>query len=980
MTTELRETGISVLGGIPWGTHFCHFYETRQDLLDILIPFFRAGLEKNEFCLWVVADPFTAEEARDALRRGIPEAEHYLSEGRIEVIPHTDWYLKGGGFDAARVVGNWNGRLDEALNKGFDGLRGNGTGAGLVEKYREAFVEYDRALDESLAGKRMLLLCSYPLSEVDAAGVFDVVQAHEVAVVRRGGAWEVIENAELKRARREIERLNERLEQRVVERTRELAATNEELKREIARREQVEAAEIESRQLYEALVQSIDGIVCEMDGQTFSVTFVSRKAEEILGYPVERWLTEPDFWLNRLHPDDRARTVEAKAEAVARREGRRLVYRMIAADGRVVWFRDILTVTVRRDGRTLLRGVKVDITELRRVEDALRESEERFRRAFVSNPAANVICSFPDGRFLYVNDAFVRTFGYAPEEVVGKTSVELGLWPDPGEREELVRMARGGELLRRYEARLRSKSGDLVDTLFYTEMIELAGAPHLLVMVSDITERKRVEELLRTREQHFRTIIENSADGIALFSPDGSIHYASPSTPRVLGYTPEELVSFNAFDLVHPEDHEAVRQGINAILGCPAASADVQVRVRHKDGEWRWLEGAFTNMIDEPHVGAIVNNFRDITERKRAEDENRRLVSVLSERVKELTALHNAARVLQQELVDTVSVLRELAELLPPAFQYPEIMAARVRLGPVEATTVGFASSPSALRADCMTANGQPCSIEVVYTVERPPAAEGPFLAEERRLINTLADMLRAAYDRRQAEEQLRQTTGQLRSLSASLRSAREEEAARIAREIHDELGAALSSLRWDLEEVGEVVSEAADEPRLAALRRKIADMMGLTNAAINTVRRITSELRPTALDQLGLAEAIEWQAQQFQERTGIVVNCDCALESDDLTQEQSTAIFRIFQEALTNVLRHAQATRVDITAKKEADEFVLTVSDNGRGITEEEQAGLPSLGLLGMRERANLIGGKIQITGVEGKGTDVTLRVPISG
>jgi PAS domain S-box-containing protein len=234
--------------------------------------------------------------------------------------------------------------------------------------------------------------------------------------------------------------------------------------------------------------------------------------------------------------------------------------------------------------------------------------------------------------------------------------------------------------------------------------------------------------------------------------------------------------------------------------------------------------------------------------------------------------------------------------------------------------------------------------------------------------------------ERRRAEEQIRATSEQLRALSARLQSAREEEGTRIARELHDELGSALSSLRWDLEDVDEVISESGDQPQLAALRKKIEAMMRLTDTTVNTVRRISSELRPTALDELGLIEAIEWQAQQFQARMGIVVHCDCPLESDDLTQEQSTAIFRIFQEALTNVLRHAQATRVDVTAKREAGEFVLTISDNGRGITENEQSGLPSLGLLGMRERANLIGGKIQITGVAGKGTVVTLRVPISG
>jgi signal transduction histidine kinase len=118
----------------------------------------------------------------------------------------------------------------------------------------------------------------------------------------------------------------------------------------------------------------------------------------------------------------------------------------------------------------------------------------------------------------------------------------------------------------------------------------------------------------------------------------------------------------------------------------------------------------------------------------------------------------------------------------------------------------------------------------------------------------------------------------------------------------------------------------------------------------------------------------------QFQARTGIICRCDCSLENLDLGRERSTAVFRILQEALTNILRHAQATSVDITMEVEADEFVLTVMDNGRGITENEKSGLQSLGLLGMRERAHLIGGKMDITGVEGKGTVVTVRVPSSG
>jgi PAS domain S-box-containing protein len=231
----------------------------------------------------------------------------------------------------------------------------------------------------------------------------------------------------------------------------------------------------------------------------------------------------------------------------------------------------------------------------------------------------------------------------------------------------------------------------------------------------------------------------------------------------------------------------------------------------------------------------------------------------------------------------------------------------------------------------------------------------------------------------KRAEEKLKATSEQLRALSASLESAREEEGIRIARELHDELGATLSSLRWDLEDVVEVISESTDLSQFAGLQQRIEAMIELTDTTVNAVRRIVSELRPIALDELGLTEAIEWQAQQFQARSGIICRCGCSLEHVELKQEHSTAVFRIFQEALTNILRHAQATEVDITMKEEDGELVLTISDNGRGITEKEKSG-QSLGLLGMRERAHLIGGKIDITGSDGKGTVVTVRIPISG
>jgi PAS domain S-box-containing protein len=231
----------------------------------------------------------------------------------------------------------------------------------------------------------------------------------------------------------------------------------------------------------------------------------------------------------------------------------------------------------------------------------------------------------------------------------------------------------------------------------------------------------------------------------------------------------------------------------------------------------------------------------------------------------------------------------------------------------------------------------------------------------------------------KRAEERLKETSEQLRALSARMQSAREEEGMRIAREIHDELGSALTSLRWDLEGIEKVFSKSGQQTQVPALRKKIAAMLEVTDTTLNTVRRIASELRPSVLDDLGLVVAIKWQARQFQDRTGIIVDCVCPEGYGvDLNEGQSTAIFRIFQEALTNILRHAQATTVDVTIVEEAGAFVLTIRDNGRGITEGEKSGQLSIGLVGMRERAYLIGGEVEITGAEGEGTAVTVRLPI--
>src|ERR1700730_387846 len=240
MATEMRKTGVDVVGDIPWGTHFCLFYETRADLLETLVSYCKVGLENQEFCLWVVAEPLTREDARLALERAVPGFEQYLAHQSIEIVAARDWYLQDGAFDLSRVIRSWNEKLASASARGYAGVRVTGDTAWLEKKDWKDFCEYEESLNQAIVGQRLAVLCTYPLAACGAAEILDVVRTHQFAVTNRRGTWDVIETAGHKQAKADINRLNEALEQRVVERTSQLTAVNKELTKEVLERQRAE--------------------------------------------------------------------------------------------------------------------------------------------------------------------------------------------------------------------------------------------------------------------------------------------------------------------------------------------------------------------------------------------------------------------------------------------------------------------------------------------------------------------------------------------------------------------------------------------------------------------------------------------------------------------------------------------------------------------------------------------------------------------
>ena len=241
------------------------------------------------------------------------------------------------------------------------------------------------------------------------------------------------------------------------------------------------------------------------------------------------------------------------------------------------------------------------------------------------------------------------------------------------------------------------------------------------------------------------------------------------------------------------------------------------------------------------------------------------------------------------------------------------------------------------------------------------------------RLDSTRAVCLIASdlSEMKRAEQELRASGEQLRNLAAHLLSVREEERARIAREVHDELGQSLTAVKMDLAWL------AGRLPRRnGPMLKRIRSTRQLADSIIQSIRRISTELRPAVLD-LGLAAAVEWQVQEFQARSGI--QCKVRLLTREVVASNaSTAMFRIFQETLTNVARHAKATRAEVVLQKQRDRLVLLIRDNGRGFDQADPSLSKSLGLLGMRERAAILGGRVNISSAPGKGTTVTAWIPL--
>lgn len=489
-------------------------------------------------------------------------------------------------------------------------------------------------------------------------------------------------------------------------------------------------------------------------------------------------------------------------------------------------------------------------------------------------------------------------------------------------------------------------------------------------IVANAIDRKRTEMRLKHSEEKYRALVEDAFSIILRMDTHGTVTFCNEFALRFFGFSADELIGKNVVGTIVPE-YESTGRDLKWLIadigrnpGCYLNNVNEN---RRKNGERVWI--AWTNRpVCSEHGQAVeilcIGN--DITERKLAEEA--------------LTKSEAKYRALFDYSGDAIFLLKD--DRCIDCNSQSERMFGYGRDAMIGYATAKFSplvqpdGRRSAEKAEELATEalaGIPQSFEWVFQRQDGTLFDTEITLTAVRLHDeTLVQcIVRDITDQKQAETELEISRRRMQSLANHLISVREDEKSHIARELHDELGQVLTALNMDLKWLGKKLRK-----NRGGLSVKIDQMAELAMQTIQTVKRIQGELRPTLLDNLGLIAAMEWQTKEFQERTNLDVSF---LHPDeiDTDADRAIALFRIFQEAQTNVAKHAEATRVEISLSETERHLLLTVTDNGRGIRPGDCSKPDSFGLLGIRERVFSLRGQFSISSNDGIGTRLDIKIP---
>ncbi|HXI91185.1 MAG TPA: PAS domain S-box protein [Blastocatellia bacterium] len=728
---------------------------------------------------------------------------------------------------------------------------------------------------------------------------------------------------------------------------------------------------------------------------------VNDKMCEILGY--ERTELLQLTWAELTHADDLAANIASFERALSgESEGYSMDKRFIRKDGGVI-NATISVSCVRRSDRSVDYFIALleDVTERKRAEEALRESRSRLR-AILDNCPSMIFLKDSDGRYLQVNRQFELTFNLTPQQVFMKTDAELF----PPQLAAAFRatdrsVLEAGHSLE-FEESAAYANGLHTYIVHKFPLLDAAGKAYAVGGIStDITERKRTEDDLGKQKEILQSIFDHVPVMIGFFGADGRPKLLNREWERWRGWTLEEIRKQNVDLLADGYPDPQYRQKVLDFFATSNGEwADLKTKVR--DGRAVEATWAIVHLSDGNSIGIG----QDITERKRvdqllrrqtaqlaalheieleisAESELSRVLDVITRRASELlNAYHCSAYIRDREQGDLNLVASLDAEVIGLRLKEGEGLAGRVAVSGAEAIDDygAWEGRTSTLEAkDFGPVLGAPLKwqqtvIGAICLARR--RGEERFTDDDIRFMEQIAGDAAIAIHQATLLEEVKQGQQRLQVLSHRLIDAQEAERKRLSRELHDQIGQALTAVQISLQSLQSSPATSVPDDRLS-------ETLTLIDDALEQVHDLSLDLRPSLLDDLGLVAALRWYVDRVASRTGLVRRFEADVLEERLAPQIETACFRIAQEALTNVLRHAHAATVRVQVKHLKSGLQLVVQDDGVGFDVRaalSQTGVnTSLGLQGMQERAAALGGIVDIKSQRGNGVEVLASFPLA-
>jgi PAS domain S-box-containing protein len=643
------------------------------------------------------------------------------------------------------------------------------------------------------------------------------------------------------------------------------------------------------------------------------------------------------------------------------------------ANGITTWVRTDKIPWYDTDGNIAgIVAFALDITDNVRAQRKLQSSETRYRRLFESAKDGILILDGKSGQIDDVNPFLIELLGYSKEEFLDKKVWEIGIFKDIFENIDKYEELKKTGYVRYENLPLETKDGRHINVEFVSNVYIAEGKKVIQCNIRDITNSARAEEALQRSRKEFQDYFDSGSVGLSVTAPDKTWIEVNQRLCKMLGYTREELLNLTWSELSHPDDLTTNLKLFQQAINGKIDNYEIDKRLIRKDGSIVYVTlSVVCQRNKDGSVHHFLSSYIDITERKRAEESIR-------ESEDRYQNLLNAAPVGIAVYSDGKFVFINPAGLkLLGAETYDQLLEKPIteiiHTDGLEKSLDRFQrmlSGESNLypaRDRFIRLDGKVVDVEVIASL---------IIYNDKPSVQVIVTDIT---ERKKTEREIFNSREQLRALNARLEKVQEEERIKLSRELHDNLGQNLTGLKMDVAWLAKrIKSKVSYETE--GLITKTDSMLELIDDIIKNIRRVSAELRPNGLDYLGLIPSIEWQIEEYRKRTELQCELTTNVTSINFKPEINSSIFRIFQEAFTNIIRHSGATKVTINILEETDILQIEISDNGIGINEALLSNDHSLGIIGMKERTLQFNGQLYIEKVSEGGTKLTLIIPKQG